>query len=83
MMPDKTESPPESPPGPLPVAAVWALYRAAQQEKLSLQMRNDALRVALAAISRGTEHPAFTAAKAISSDDDMIAAYRIAKGLHK
>jgi hypothetical protein len=58
-----------------------ARYHAAQIESASLQMRNDALRLALGAISRGAEHPCFAAARAISSDDDMLAAYRIAKGL--
>jgi len=68
-------------PSSLSFSDLAALYRAARTEAASLHMRNEAMRAALAAISHGAEHPCFAAAKAISSDDDMIAAYRIAKGL--
>lgn len=74
-------APPPSPTGLLSGANLSALYHAAQIERASLQMRNDAMRAALAAISHGADHPCFAAAKAISSDDDMLAACRIAKGL--
>lgn len=72
---------PTTPTGLLSGPTISALYHAAQIERASLQMRNDAMRATLNAISHGAEHPCFTAAKAISSDDDMLAAYRIAKGL--
>lgn len=67
--------------GPAPGANLFALYQSAHIENLSLQMRTDALRAALQAISRGDKNPCFAAAKAISADDDLLAACRIARGL--
>lgn len=65
-------------------AMTWQeLCQAGKLENLSLQMRIDAMRACLVAIARGVDHPSFAAARALSSDDDMHAAFRIARGLHK
>lgn len=66
----------------LAVAGATGLLHAAQTENASLRMRADAMRAALESIARGVEaYPCFAAAKAINSDDALLAAYRIAKGL--